>query len=94
MPEFAFDYLDEYVEKIYDYYPRKMIFPVAKFYLSNEMNSGLKLSSVKKNRIHDLRHSHASLLIELGFSPILMQERLGHEEIETHSTNIQSPLSK
>ena len=42
-----------------------------------------KESGVKKIRIHDLRHSHASLLIELGFSPILISERLGHEKIQT-----------
>ena len=37
----------------------------------------------KKIRVHDLRHSHASLLIELGCSPILISERLGHEDIKT-----------
>lgn len=42
-----------------------------------------KKANVKKIRIHDLRHSHASLLIELGFSPLLISERLGHENIET-----------
>lgn len=30
-----------------------------------------------------LRHSHASLLIEMGFSPLLISERLGHEDIKT-----------
>ncbi len=34
-------------------------------------------------RVHDLRHSHASMLIELGFSPLLIAERLGHEDIQT-----------
>lgn len=42
-----------------------------------------KKVNVKKTRIHGLRHSHASLLIELGFSPLLISERLGHENIET-----------
>ena len=48
-----------------------------------EMNRGVKLSGVKKIRIHDLRHSHVSLLIELGFSAKEIAERLGHENIET-----------
>ena len=47
------------------------------------MNRKCKASGVKVIRIHDLRHSHASLLIELGFSPVLINERLGHENIET-----------
>jgi len=37
----------------------------------------------KKIRIHDLRHSHASLLNEMGFSPLLISERLGQENVET-----------
>ena len=32
---------------------------------------------------HDLRHSHASLLVEMGFQPLAIAERLGHEKIET-----------
>ena len=47
------------------------------------MERGCKQSGVERIRIHDLRHSHASLLIELGFSPLLIAERLGHENIET-----------
>jgi integrase len=47
------------------------------------MDRGSKKAKVKRIRIHDLRHSHASLLIEMGFSPLLISERLGHENIET-----------
>ena len=32
---------------------------------------------------HSLRHSHASLLVEMGFTPLAIAERLGHEKIET-----------
>ena len=56
---------------------------MADHYLKHEMNRECKASGVKVIRIHDLRHSHAGLLIELGFSPILISERLGHENIET-----------
>lgn len=41
-----------------------------------------KKSGVKQIRIHDLRHSHASLLIELSFTPVLISERLGHEKLQ------------
>ena len=47
------------------------------------MNQGIEASGVKKSRVHDLRHSHASLLVELGCSPVLISERLGHEDIKT-----------
>ena len=48
------------------------------------MKRGTELSGVKKIRLHDLRHSHASLLIsKLGAQPKLVSERLGHEKIQT-----------
>ena len=37
----------------------------------------------KKNRIHDLRHSHVALLINLQTQDILIKERLGHSKIAT-----------
>ena len=42
-----------------------------------------KATGVKKIRIHDIRHSHASLLVEMGYSPLLIAERLGHERVQT-----------
>ena len=34
-------------------------------------------------RIHDLRHSHAALMIAENVNMRVLQERLGHESIET-----------
>ena len=60
------------------------LFMVTKSYLEKEMIRGVKLSGVKKIRLHDLRHSHASLLIsKLGAQPKLVADRLGHEKIQT-----------
>ena len=42
-------------------------------------------------RVHDLRHSHASMLIHLGFTPIVIRDRLGHKDIQT-TLNIYSHL--
>ena len=47
------------------------------------MEYGCKASGVKRILAHDIRHSHASLLIELGFAPLLISERLGHESVTT-----------
>ena len=41
------------------------------------------ISGIRKIKIHELRHSHASHLIELGVSPLTISERLGHEDIKT-----------
>ena len=42
------------------------------------MIRGVELSGVKKIRLHDLRHNHASLLISrLGAQPNLVAETVG-----------------
>ncbi|UKS54912.1 tyrosine-type recombinase/integrase [Exiguobacterium acetylicum] len=37
-----------------------------------------ELAGVPRIRIHDLRHTHATLLLEQGVHPKVVQERLGH----------------
>ena len=51
-------------------------------YLHHEMDRGAKASGAKKIRIHDLRHSHISLLIDMGFSAVAIANRVGHESID------------
>ncbi len=75
--------LDDYTSQLYGIKRADRIFPFTKHFLNHEMKRGCRLSNVKKIRLHDLRHSHASLLIELGFSANLIADRLGHERIET-----------
>ena len=75
--------IEDYSKRLVDYEPTERLFTLTKNHLRREMDRGCRLSGVKRIRIHDLRHSHASLLIELGFSPLLISERLGHENIET-----------
>lgn len=41
----------------------------------------LKRAGLPDIRLHDLRHSHASLLLEAGVHPKKVQERLGHSSI-------------
>ena len=58
------------------------IFTVTKSYLHHEMDRGAKAAGVKRIRIHDLRHSHISLLIDMGFSAVAIADRVGHESFE------------
>jgi len=82
-----FDYLVEilqdYKKRIYKPSPKDRAFCLTKNFMHYEMTRVSTKAGVKRIRVHDLRHSHASLLIELGFSPLLIAERLGHENIET-----------
>lgn len=84
LPDFLVTELLEYIECLYGISDKDRLFQVTKSYLEKEMIRGTKLSGVKKIRLHDLRHSHASLLIsKLGAQPNLVAERLGHEKIQT-----------
>ena len=58
------------------------MFPVTKSYLYREMQRGCQETGVKRIRIHDLRHSHISLLIDHGFSAVAIADRVGHESID------------
>lgn len=83
IPEFLVADIKDYMDSLYEVQEDDRLFPVTKYFLEHEMQRGIKASGVKKIRIHDLRHSHASMLVELGFSPLEIADRLGHEKIET-----------
>lgn len=82
MPDFLCEEMQEYFSMMYDQKPDERIFPISKSYLHHEMDRGVKATGLKRIRIHDLRHSHVSLLIELGFSAVAIADRVGHESIE------------
>ncbi len=83
IPEFLAADIKDYMDSLYDLQENNRLFPITKYYLEHEMQRGIKESGVKRIRVHDLRHSHASMLIELGFSPLEIANRLGHEKVET-----------
>ena len=83
IPEFLAADIKDYMDSLYDLQEDDRLFPITKYYLEHEMQRGIKESGVKRIRVHDLRHSHASMLIELGFSTLEIANRLGHEKVET-----------
>ena len=82
MPDFLIDEMKECIKGIYGIDNKTRIFQITKDYLGREMKRGSEKAGVKKIRIHDLRHSHISLLIELGYSAVAIAERVGHESID------------
>ena len=82
LPRFLAEEMQVYFEMLYGYKDTDRIFQVTKSYLHHEMERGSKIAGVKKIRIHDLRHSHVSHLIELGFSAVAIADRVGHESID------------
>lgn len=46
------------------------------------MRIGSEVAGVKRIRVHDLRHSHVSLLINMGFNALAVADRMGHESTD------------
>ena len=82
IPEFLSAEIQEYIKLFYSQSPADRLFPMSKSYLHHEMTRGSKEQGIQRIRIHDLRHSHVSLLIEMGFSAVAIADRVGHESID------------
>lgn len=83
MPLFLTQMIQDHIKKYYFIDLEEQVFMTNKNRLSRGIVKYSEISKVKRIRVHDLRHSHASLLIEQGIQPNIVQDRLGHEKIET-----------
>lgn len=81
MPKFLCEEAKEYIHSLYKAEPNERIFLFTKSYLHKEMTRGAKEAGVKRIRIHSIRHSAISLLIDMGFSALAIADRVGHESI-------------
>lgn len=82
IPDFLCEELKEYMAMLYGFKKDDRLFQITKSFLHHEMIRGAKNSGVKRIRIHDIRHSHVSLLIGMGFSAVDIAGRMGHESID------------
>lgn len=82
MPDFLAEDMKSYLNGFYKLKNNDLIFTISKSSLHREMDRGSRKAGVKRIRVHDLRHSHVSLLIELGYSAIAIADRVGHESID------------
>ena len=53
------------------------------YWLKEQLERCRQRTGVKVIRVHYIRHSHASLLINMGTDALLVQQRLGHEKVST-----------
>ena len=77
MPGAVMDHLKAYTEKIYGIQPNDLIFMFTRSLIRGNIKRACNASGIPYIRIHDLRHSHVSLLIDLKFTPHLIAERIG-----------------
>lgn len=83
IPDFLYNEIQDYISKLYGIQPQDKLFYFTKGFIGKEIKRLHEKAGVERIRTHDLRHSHASLLIDMGYSIFLISERLGHENVET-----------
>lgn len=50
--------------------------------VAHHLDQVSKKAGLKKIRVHDLRHSHATMLLRMGVNPKIVSERLGHSSVK------------
>ena len=71
--------LKVYIDSLYKPEPTDLLFSIKSTDLSTMFAYYQKVHNITPRiRLHDLRHSHASMLIDLGISPKAVADRLGH----------------
>lgn len=83
IPQFLYDEVQNYMHGLYGLERTDRLFTFTKSFLLKEIKRMAHMVGLEPIRIHDLRHSHASLLIEMGFNILMISERLGHKNVQT-----------
>ncbi len=78
VPPFLAEEISAAISRIYAPEPDERIFQtVTSSRLYTAIQKGTESAQTKRIRVHDLRHSHVALLIDMDFPPILIAERIG-----------------
>lgn len=85
IPNFLYDEINTYINKLGGIKSNERIFLFTKSALSREFKRIAELAGLEPIRVHDLRHSHASMLINMGEELLEISRRLGHESVKTTS---------
>lgn len=82
IPDFLYNDITTYISKLYGIEPNDRIFYFTRAALNLEIKKGAAKVGLEQIRVHDLRHSHVSMLIEMHYSIVAISERLGHESVK------------
>lgn len=82
VPVFLMEELKVYLKQLGLTDKSERIFRTSKQNLRNDMIRVSSQTGARRIKIHSLRHSHVSLLIEMGFSAVAIADRVGHESID------------
>jgi len=81
LPSLMADMLRSYRELCGRVHDTSFIFTWRKRKLDDAIDKACEATGIKKIRVHDLRHSHASLLINMNQDIASISKRLGHSSI-------------
>jgi integrase len=81
LPSFINLMLDDY--KRHTKYLGENVFHATNASIARLLARHAEKAGLKKIRLHDFRHSHASMLIQAGVPAIAIAERLGHKNVQT-----------
>ena len=82
LPKSVYEELKQYVKDI-DCAPDQRIFYFKRAGLWNEFRNCTSRAQLPPIRIHDIRHSHVSMLIDMGFNVKQIADRVGHKNAAT-----------
>ena len=86
LPDFLYKELTAYMDGLYGLEPDDPIFYMSKHGLLSEIGRMAEAAGLQRIRVHDLRHSHVALLIELGYRTHAIAQRLGDTPAEVDRT--------
>lgn len=86
IPDFLYRELKQYMDALYGLTPDDRIFYFTKTALNKELDRISEKAGVERIRVHDLRHSHVALLIELGYRTHAIAKRIGDTPEEVNRT--------
>ena len=78
LPDFLAEEMQDYISRLPYLKVDDRIFTITKSGLHHEIDRGCRETGVKRIRVHDLRHSHITMLIENGYSAKDVGSRAGH----------------
>ncbi|WP_018213722.1 site-specific integrase [Desulfitobacterium hafniense] len=85
-PDFLFQELKSYMKALYGLGKDDRIFYFTKTALNKELDRLAEKAGIERIRVHDLRHSHVALMIELGYRTHAIAQRIGDTPEEVHRT--------
>lgn len=82
IPDFLVEKIKKYLDSLF-LTEDMLIFPIEGGTIRRYMQKTCKVEGLTYIGLHGLRHSHASLLFNMGYTPLMIKERLGHQNVQT-----------